>query len=195
MDGHFVPNISIGPPVVASLHRVSRLPLDVHLMIADADRYIPAFAKAGAALISVHVEATPHLHRTLGLIHDLGLKAGVALNPATPVSSLSEVAGDVDFVLVMTVNPGFGGQTFIERSPSKVQSVRALLGQAGNNAPIEVDGGIDPGTVGRIVRAGADMLVAGSAIFGAADPVQAARDLKALAEAAAAARPATGGAA
>jgi ribulose-phosphate 3-epimerase len=185
MDGHFVPNISIGPPVVAALHRVATVPLDVHLMIDDADRYIPAFAKAGASMISVHVEALPHLHRTIGLIHDLGLQAGVALNPATPVGSLAEIAADVDFVLVMTVNPGFGGQTFIARSTSKVRAVRALLDGAGNAAPIEVDGGIDRTTVAAIVEAGAEILVAGSAIFGAPDPAAAARDLKALAESAA----------
>jgi ribulose-phosphate 3-epimerase len=185
MDGHFVPNISIGPPVVAALRRVATVPLDVHLMIDDADRYIPAFAKAGASMISVHVEALPHLHRTIGLIHDLGLQAGVALNPATPVGSLAEIAADVDFVLVMTVNPGFGGQTFIPHSTSKVRSMRALLDSVGNAAPIEVDGGIDRETVGAIVEAGAEILVAGSAIFGAPDPVAAARGLKALAESAA----------
>lgn len=185
MDGHFVPNISIGPPVVAALHRVATVPLDVHLMIDDADRYIPAFAKAGASMISVHVEALPHLHRTIGLIHDLGLQAGVVLNPATPVGSLAEIAADVDFVLVMTVNPGFGGQTFIPRSTSKVRAVRALLDGAGNPAPIEVDGGIDLTTVAAIVEAGAEILVAGSAIFGAPDPAAAARELKALAESAA----------
>jgi ribulose-phosphate 3-epimerase len=185
MDGHFVPNISIGPPVVAALRRVATVPLDVHLMIDDADRYIPAFAKAGASMISVHVEALPHLHRTIGLIHDLGLQAGVALNPATPVGSLAEIAADVDFVLVMTVNPGFGGQTFIPHSTSKVRAMRALLDHAGNAAPIEVDGGIDMETVGAIVEAGAEILVAGSAIFGAPDPVAAARGLKALAETAA----------
>lgn len=185
MDGHFVPNISIGPPVVAALRRVATVPLDVHLMIDDADRYIPAFAKAGASMISVHVEALPHLHRTIGLIHDLGLQAGVALNPATPVGSLAEIAADVDFVLVMTVNPGFGGQTFIPHSTSKVRSMRALLDSVGNAAPIEVDGGIDGETVGAIVEAGAEILVAGSAIFGAPDPVAAARGLKALAESAA----------
>ena len=181
MDGHFVPNISIGPPVVAALRRVATVPLDVHLMIDDADRYIPAFANAGASMISVHVEALPHLHRTIGLIHDLGLQAGVALNPATPVGSLAEIAADVDFVLVMTVNPGFGGQTFIPHSTSKVRSMRALLDSVGNAAPIEVDGGIDMETVGAIVEAGAEILVAGSAIFGAPDPVAAARGLKALA--------------
>jgi ribulose-phosphate 3-epimerase len=154
-------------------------------MIEDPDRFIPAFAEAGASLISVHVEALPHLHRTIGLIKALGLKAGVALNPSTPVGSLEEVAADVDFVLVMTVNPGFGGQTYIAHSASKVHAMRALLDEAGNPAPIEVDGGIDEQTVGGIVSAGADWIVAGSAIFGTEDAESAARRLKALAVAAA----------
>jgi ribulose-phosphate 3-epimerase len=185
MDGHFVPNLTVGPPVVRSVKRVARVPLDVHLMIEDPDRFIPAFAEAGASLISVHVEVLPHLHRTIGFIKSLGLKAGVALNPSTPVGSLEEVAGDVDFVLVMTVNPGFGGQTYIARSASKVQAMRALLDESGNPAPIEVDGGIDEKTVGGIVSAGADWIVAGSAVFGSEDAESAARHLKALAVAAA----------
>ena len=185
MDGHFVPNLTVGPPVVRSVRRVANVPLDVHLMIEDPDRFIPAFAEAGASLISVHVEALPHLHRTIGLIKALGLKAGVALNPSTPVGSLEEVAADVDFVLVMTVNPGFGGQTYIARSASKVQAMRALLDEAGNPAPIEVDGGIDEQNVRGIVSAGADWIVAGSAVFGTEDAESAARRLKALAVAAA----------
>jgi ribulose-phosphate 3-epimerase len=185
MDGHFVPNLTVGPPVVRSIKRVARVPLDVHLMIEDPDRFIPAFAEAGASFLSVHVEVLPHLHRTIGLIRSLGLKAGVALNPSTPVGSLEEVAADVDFVLVMTVNPGFGGQTYIARSASKVQAMRALLDEAGNAAPIEVDGGIDEHTVAGIVAAGADWIVAGSAIFGTDDAEAAARRLKGLAVAAA----------
>jgi ribulose-phosphate 3-epimerase len=185
MDGHFVPNLTVGPPVVRSIRRVTSLPLDVHLMIEDPDRFIPAFAEAGASLISVHVEVLPHLHRTLGFIKSLGLKAGAVLNPSTPVGSLEDVAADVDFVLVMTVNPGFGGQTFISRSTSKIRAMRALLDEAGNPAPIEVDGGIDERTVGRVVAAGADWLVAGSSIFGAEDTEAAARSLKAAAVAAA----------
>jgi ribulose-phosphate 3-epimerase len=181
MDGHFVPNITIGPAVVKSLKRVARLPLDVHLMIADPDRYIDAFAEAGADMLSVHVEVLPHLHRTVHAIKALGVKAGVVLNPSTPVVMLEEIAADVDFVLVMSVNPGFGGQTFIPRSESKIRDVRALLDRAGNAAPIEVDGGIDAGNAARVVAAGARILVAGNAIFGAADPVQATRDLKAIA--------------
>jgi ribulose-phosphate 3-epimerase len=188
MDGHFVPNITIGPPVVACLARVATVPLDVHLMIEDADRYIPAFAAAGAAMISVHVEALPHLHRTLALIHELGLRAGVALNPSTPVGCLSEVAGDVDFVLIMTVNPGFGGQTFIPRSTSKIRAMRDLLDRAGNPAPIEVDGGIDATNVADVVLAGADIVVAGSAVFRTPDIEAAVRALKGTALAAVAGR-------
>jgi len=182
MDGHFVPNITIGPPVVKSLKRVATVPLDVHLMITDPDKYIGAFAEAGAAMISVHVEVLPHLHRTIHAIKALGCKAGVVLNPSTPVVDISEVASDVDFVLVMSVNPGFGGQSFIPRSESKVAEVRALLDKAGNSqAAIEIDGGIDMTTVARVVKAGARMLVAGNAIFGTPDPEKAARELKAAA--------------
>ena len=184
MDGHFVPNITIGPPVVKSLKRVAKVPLDVHLMITDPDKYIGAFAEAGAAMISVHVEVLPHLHRTIQAIKALGCKAGVVLNPSTPVIAISEVAADVDFVLVMSVNPGFGGQTFIPRSESKVAEVRALLDSVGNAGLIEVDGGVDLGTVGRVVKAGARMLVAGNAIFGSSDPESATRELKAAAMAA-----------
>jgi ribulose-phosphate 3-epimerase len=185
MDGHFVPNITIGPLVVSALKRVTRLPLDVHLMIAEPDRYIEAFREAGASMISVHVEVLPHLHRTLQAIKALGARAGAVLNPSTPASAVGEVARDVDFVLVMSVNPGFGGQTFIPRSESKVREVRALLDRAGNSqAPIEVDGGIDLKTAPRVVSAGASILVAGSAIFHAQDPERATRDLKAAAAAA-----------
>ena len=179
MDGHFVPNITIGPPVVRSLKRVARVPLDVHLMISDPDRYIDAFAAAGASMMSVHVEVLPHLHRTVHAIKALGVKAGVVLNPSTPVIALEQIAADVDFVLVMSVNPGFGGQTFIPRSESKVAEVRALLDRAGNGAaPIEIDGGIDATNAARVVAAGARILVAGQAIFGATDPERATRDLK-----------------
>ena len=183
MDGHFVPNITIGPPVVKSLRRVASVPLDVHLMIEEPDRYVEAFVEAGAASLTVHAEAVVHLHRTVHFIKSLGAKAGVALNPATPVSALEQIAGDVDYVLVMTVNPGFGGQTFIPRSESKVRAVRDLLRREGSTAPIEVDGGIDVHTAPRIVAAGADILVAGNAIFGAPDPEKAIRDLRAAATA------------
>ena len=182
MDGHFVPNITIGPPVVKSLKKVAHVPLDVHLMISDPDRYIDAFAAAGASMLSVHVEVLPHLHRTVHAIKALGVKAGVVLNPSTPVGTLEEIAGDVDFVLVMSVNPGFGGETFIARSESKVAAVRALLDRSGNTAaPIEIDGGIDAATAPRVVAAGARILVAGNAIFGTANPEQATRELKAIA--------------
>jgi ribulose-phosphate 3-epimerase len=184
MDGHFVPNITIGPPVVAALKRRARVPLDVHLMIEEPDRYIEAFVRAGAAMLTVHAEAVVHLHRTVQLIKSLGAKAGVALNPATPVIALEELAGDVDYVLVMTVNPGFGGQTFIPRSESKVRLMRDLLRNAGSTAPIEVDGGIDTTTAARIVAAGADILVAGNAIFGSSDPAKATQALRAAAAAA-----------
>jgi ribulose-phosphate 3-epimerase len=188
MDGHFVPNITIGPPVVRAIRRVATVPLDVHLMIEDPDRYIEAFVEAGAARISVHAEVLPHLHRTLQLIKGFGVKAGVALNPSTPVVALEEVAGDVDHVLVMTVNPGFGAQTFIPRSESKIKAVRELLDREGNLAPIEVDGGIDTTTAPRVVAAGARILVAGNAIFAAADPVRAVRELRAAATVAVPAR-------
>jgi ribulose-phosphate 3-epimerase len=188
MDGHFVPNITIGPPVVKSIKRVATVPLDVHLMIEDPDRYIEAFAAAGAAMLSVHVEVLPHLHRTIHAIKALGVKAGVVLNPSTPVMMIEEVAGDVDFVLVMSVNPGFGGQTFIPRSESKVREVRALLDRVRSQAPVEIDGGIDRHNVARVVAAGARVIVAGSAVFHTADPAQAVRDLKAAAAGALASR-------
>ena len=181
MDGRFVPNITIGPPVVQAIKNVARVPLDVHLMIAEPDRYIDAFVEAGAAMISVHVEVLPHLHRTVTYIKSLGLKAGVALNPSTPVTALEEVAGDVDFVLAMSVNPGFGGQAFIPRSEAKVRSLRKLLDGVGSHAPIEIDGGIDLSNAARVVAAGAEILVAGHAIFGASDPGAATQALRAAA--------------
>ena len=182
MDGHFVPNITIGPPVVKSIKRIATVPLDVHLMITDPDRYLEAFMEAGAAMISVHVEVVRHLHRTVHAIKALGAKAGVVLNPATPVAALDDIAGDVDFVLVMSVNPGFGGQSFIPRSEHKVSQVRALLDQSGNNAAmVAIDGGIDQQNIGRVVAAGARIIVAGSAVFHSGDPERATRDLKAAA--------------
>ncbi len=184
MDGHFVPNITIGVPVVKSLRRIAKVPLDVHLMIQDPDRYIEAFAEAGAAMLSVHVEVLPHLHRTVHAIKKLGVKAGVVLNPATPVGTLQDIAADVDFVLVMSVNPGFGGQTFIPRAESKPREVRALLDAAGNRALIEIDGGVDQQNIARVVAAGARMVVAGSAVFNTPDPERAVRELKAAALAA-----------
>jgi ribulose-phosphate 3-epimerase len=188
MDGHFVPNITIGVPVVKSLKRIATVPLDVHLMIENADRYIDAFAEAGAGMISVHVEALAHVHRTVQAIKAHGVKAGVVLNPGTPVVAINEIAGDVDFVLVMSVNPGSGGQTFIPRSESKLGEVRALLDAAGNPAPIEIDGGVDQHNIARLVAAGARIFVAGSAIFNTPDPERATRELKAAALGAAAVR-------
>jgi len=182
MDGHFVPNITIGPPVVRAIKRVATVPLDVHLMISDPDRYVDAFAEAGAAYLTVHVEALPHLHRTLSYIRSLGLKAGVALNPSTPISSLDEIAAEVDLILVMSVNPGFGAQSFIPRSAGKIRAVRDMLDRIGGHALIEVDGGIDLQTVGAVVSAGVDILVAGNAIFATPDPAAAARALRAAAE-------------
>jgi len=184
MDGHFVPNLTMGPPVVKSLHRVAHVPLDVHLMIEEPDRYVEPFIAAGAGSVTVHVEAAIHLHRTVQFIKSLGAKAGVALNPATPVVALEQIAGDLDYVLVMTVNPGFGGQTFIPRSESKIRAVRDLLRREGSTAPIEVDGGIDTTTAPRVVAAGADILVAGQAIFGSPDVERATRELRAAAMAA-----------
>ncbi len=185
MDGHFVPNITIGVPVVRSLKKVATVPLDVHLMIEEPDRYIEDFVKAGAAMVSVHLEVLPHLHRTIQSIKSFGARAGVVINPSTPVGSLEEIVGDVDHVLVMSVNPGFGGQTFIPRSESKIQAVRALLDRAGNPAPIEVDGGVDRTNVARLAEVGASIFVAGVAIFGTPDPAAATRDLRAAAMAAA----------
>jgi ribulose-phosphate 3-epimerase len=178
MDGHFVPNITIGLPVVQAIKRVARVPLDVHLMITDPDRYAEAFVAAGASMLSVHVEVLPHLNRSISFIKSLGARAGVVLNPATPVVMLEEIAADVDYVLVMSVNPGFGGQAFIPRSEHKVRAVRALLDQAGNTAPIAIDGGIDLSNVARVVMAGVEIVVAGSAIFKTPDPAAATRALK-----------------
>ncbi len=185
MDGHFVPNITIGVPVVKSLRKATTLPLDVHLMIMQPDRYLEAFIEAGANMVSVHVEVLPHLHRTVTQIKKLGAKAGVVLNPSTPVSALEEIAPEVDFVLVMSVNPGFGGQVFIPASVKKIRNVRALLDRAGNTAPIEVDGGIDLSTVASVVEAGAEWLVAGHAIFGGGNAEKAAAAIKDTAIAAA----------
>ncbi|WP_420456292.1 ribulose-phosphate 3-epimerase [Rubrivirga sp.] len=168
MDGHFVPNISFGAPVMRGLRALADefgAPLDVHLMIEDPDRYLDAFAEAGAATITVHQEACPHLHRTVQAIHDLGCLAGVALNPATPLVTLEEIAPDLDLVLIMSVNPGFGGQTFIPGSVDKVRRCRELLARTGSRAVIEVDGGVAPGNVRAVVEAGADVIVAGSAVF------------------------------
>jgi len=179
MDGRFVPNITIGPPVVRAIKGIATRPLDVHLMIEQPDRFVDDFVNAGAAMLSVHVEAVPHLHRTIALIKSRGVKAGAVLNPSTPVSALEEIAADLDFVLVMSVNPGFGGQTFIPRSLDKVRRVREMLDRAGSSAPIEVDGGIDAANAAKIVAAGASILVAGHAIFDTPDAEAATRALRA----------------
>jgi ribulose-phosphate 3-epimerase len=181
MDGHFVPNITIGPPVVRAIRRVATRPLDVHLMIEDPDRFIEEFVAAGASMVSVHVEVVRHLNRTVSFIRKLGAKAGVVINPATPASSLEDIAPDVDFVLVMSVNPGFGGQAFIPHSLEKLRRVRSVLDGAGSSALIEIDGGIDQSNVADVVAAGANILVAGQAIFGSSDPETATRVLRASA--------------
>jgi ribulose-phosphate 3-epimerase len=165
MDGHFVPNITIGPPVVRSLRAATSLPLDVHLMITAPDRYLAEFVRAGADRLTVHVETCDHLHRTIQVIRELGAKPGVTLNPGTPLSSLQEILPEVDLVLVMTVNPGFGGQSYIASSTAKVARLRLMLDEIGSSAEVEVDGGINADTVIPVVKAGATVLVAGSAIF------------------------------
>ena len=170
MDGHFVPNLTIGPPVVASLRKATQAPLDVHLMIEDPDKFIPAFLEAGADWISVHQETCRHLHRTLQMIRSKGAQAGVVINPATPVQTIGEVLDQVDFVLVMSVNPGFGGQKFIPSSLEKIKKLATMRAAKGASFRIEVDGGIALSTIGDVVRAGAEVLVAGNAVFGKGDP-------------------------
>jgi ribulose-phosphate 3-epimerase len=181
MDGHFVPNITIGPPVVEAIKRVATRPLDVHLMIEEPDRYIERFVKAGASMVSVHVEAVRHLQRTIAFIKSLGARAGAVLNPSTPASTLEDIAADLDYVLVMSVNPGFGGQAFIPHSLAKLRKVREILSRAGADIPIEIDGGISRQNVGDVVAAGARIIVAGQAIFGEGDAEMATRDLRAAA--------------
>lgn len=165
MDGHFVPNISIGPLVVAALRPITRLPLDVHLMIAQPDRYLADFVQAGADRLTVHVETCPHLHRTLQRIKELGVQAGVTLNPATSLTRLEEVLVEVDLVLIMSVNPGFGGQSYIPSSTAKIRRLRRLLDDIGSQAELQVDGGVKAANAGEVVAAGATVLVAGSAVF------------------------------
>ena len=165
MDGHFVPNITIGPAVVRALRAASKKPFDAHLMVAPADPYLKPFAEAGADIITVHPEAGPHLHRTLQAIRALGKKSGVALNPSTPVSAVEDVLDDVDLVLVMTVNPGFGGQSFIKSQLAKIRKLRALIDQTGRGIDLEVDGGITPETAPLVIAGGANVLVAGTASF------------------------------
>lgn len=181
MDGCFVPNITIGPLVVSAVRRVTALPLDVHLMIADADRYIQDFAGAGADWITVHVEACPHLHRTIGQIKALGKKAGAVLNPATSLATLDWILPELDLVMLMSVNPGFGGQSFIESVLPKITRLRRSLDEIGSSAGIEIDGGVSPATIAGIAEAGANIFVAGSAIFGRPDYRERIAELKRLA--------------
>lgn len=183
MDGHFVPNITIGPPVVKALRGETKLPFDCHLMIEKPQNYIGAFVDAGADMISIHVEAEPHLHRALAQIKEGGARAGIAINPATPIESLRDALPYCDYVLVMTVNPGFGGQKFIGGAVGRIRRLAEMIVETGSEALIEVDGGIDPRTAPVVTAAGARLLVAGSAIFGQSDPVEAIRTLRVAASA------------
>jgi ribulose-phosphate 3-epimerase len=178
MDGHFVPNITIGPLVVKAARRATDLPLDCHLMITDPDLYIDDFARAGASMISVHVEAVVHLHRTITAVRKLGCRPGVVLNPATPLGSIEEALPFVDYVLLMSVNPGFGGQSFIETTLDKISRLRSMIDSRGLSVHIEVDGGIGLDNIASVVRHGAEWIVAGSAIFGKGDPAEATRELR-----------------
>ena len=178
MDGVFVPNISFGFPVIEKIYQKASKPLDVHLMIVEPDRYIDRFAKSGASFISVHYEACIHLHRTIGAIHQAGVKAGVVLNPHTPVDLLSAIIKEVDFVLIMSVNPGFGGQKFIERSYSKIQELKKLIITEGSSALIEVDGGVDLQNAHHLIDCGADILVAGHSIFSSSNPTDTIHQLR-----------------
>jgi ribulose-phosphate 3-epimerase len=188
MDGHFVPNITIGPPVISSIRKATRLPLDTHLMITNAERYLEVYREAGADIITVHYEACRHLHRAVHRIKEMGARAGVSLNPATPVSVLSDVLQDLDLVLIMTVNPGFGGQTFIQHSIPKIRQISEMIRSINPAIHLEVDGGIDDLTAPLVVEAGANVLVAGNFIFRSKDIPAAVHTLRACAEAAFSAR-------
>jgi ribulose-phosphate 3-epimerase len=177
MDGHFVPNITLGPPVVKSIRKSTKLPLDCHLMIDNADNYLDAFVDAGASWISLHVEAVPHLERAVSHLGQRGVKRGAVLNPATPLTALEEILPELDYVLVMSVNPGFGGQSFLPSSLDKIRRLRALVQARGLSTRIEVDGGIGPENIRTVVEAGAEIIVAGSAVFGGGDAEHAARRL------------------
>jgi len=177
MDGHFVPNITVGPQVVRSIRKVTKLPLDVHLMITDPDEYIPAFVEAGANILTIHAEATVHLDRTLNFIRSRNVSVGVSINPATPLSAVEYAMGLADMLLIMTVNPGFGGQQFIPYTVEKIRRARQMIEERNHRCLIEVDGGIDSATVPPVVKAGAEMLVAGSAIFHAPDPARKVKEL------------------
>lgn len=180
MDGRFVPNITFGMPVVAGFNKVTDKHLDVHLMIVEPEQYIKDFAKAGADSLSVHIEACPHLHRVIQMIKAEGMMAGVAVNPHTPVSLLEEVITDMDIVCLMSVNPGFGGQSFIERTIDKIRQVKEMIRKSGSKALIEIDGGVTLDNAGRIIAAGADILVAGNTVFGSSNPQAAINSLKAI---------------
>jgi ribulose-phosphate 3-epimerase len=178
MDGHFVPNLTVGPPMVEALRKVTSLPLDVHLMMTNPDAFIPEFIEAGADILTVHVEACPHLHRTVQSIKEHNIKAGVTLNPATSATTLEEILVDVDVVLVMSVNPGFGGQTFIPSSLDKIRRIRHMMTDLHSSALLEVDGGVNLNNVASVIKAGANVLVAGSAIFGSANIPETIRQMR-----------------
>jgi ribulose-phosphate 3-epimerase len=178
MDGHFVPNLTVGPPMVEAIRKVTALPLDVHLMMTNPDAFIPEFVQAGADILTVHVETCPHLHRTVQSIKERNVKAGITLNPATSISTLEEIISEVDLVLVMSVNPGFGGQEFIASSLEKIRRIRTMLTNSGSSAYLEVDGGINLNNVASIVKVGANVLVAGSAIFGSANIPETIRQMR-----------------
>ncbi len=182
MDGHFVPNLTVGPPMVEALRKVTSLPLDVHLMMTNPDDFIPEFVDAGADLLTVHVEACPHLHRTVQSIKERQVKAGVSLNPATSVTTLEEILGDVDLVLVMSVNPGFGGQQFISSSLDKIRRIRTMMNNSRSSAHLEVDGGVNLTNVASVIQAGANVLVAGSAIFGSKNIPETIRQMRTAAQ-------------
>jgi ribulose-phosphate 3-epimerase len=177
MDGHFVPNLSVGPPVVTAVRRCTSLPIDVHLMLSEADRYLDTFVECGANWISVHVEAQPHLQRSLAHLRSRGVRVGAALNPATPLGALDEALPELDFVLLMTVNPGFGGQRLLPRTLDKARALRARIRELGLPTQIEVDGGIDQTNIGAVAAAGVDIVVAGAAVFGGQEPEAAVRRL------------------
>jgi ribulose-phosphate 3-epimerase len=178
MDGHFVPNLTVGPSMVEALRKVTSLPLDVHLMMTNPDAFIPEFVEAGADILTVHVETCPHLHRTVQTIKERNIKAGVTLNPATSAVTLEEILGEVDVVLVMSVNPGFGGQEFIPSSLDKIRRIRTMMNESRSSASLEVDGGVNLHTAASVVKAGADVLVAGSAIFGSANIPETIRQMR-----------------
>lgn len=182
MDGHFVPNITIGAPVVASIRKITKLPLDVHLMIQDPDKYIEKFAKAGADIITIHVETSPHLHRSVQFIKDQGCKAGVSLNPATSLATLDHILSEVDMVLIMTVNPGFGGQEFIPSVLPKIKRLREKISEKGIVVDIEVDGGVNINTISKVAQAGGNIFVAGNAVFTTPDYGKTISELRRLAE-------------